>query len=404
MKLLLPLVATLAVVALVSANHTHTVHLQRRVSFLNDKNELDVKALASHSNMLDDKYNTAMGNYKKHNKKNHPFLRMLRGGKRANKGHVLLRDVSHEQLWAGEISFGGQKFYIDFDTGSADTFVNHDAYDPAKSQTSMATNKVFQAAYADGKSAGGVVYLDVIHIGGIECKNVPIGRVDHRFVTQQLNQGIMGLAFPAISALGQEYPPAFISLTRQEAVAQPIFQMTLKAGRGSSLYLGSIDKSQMSGNISYTDAQTTTGFWATKAAVNGLPITAIIDSGTTLINGPSNEVSQLFGLLKGITPFHAMGLLLGSYDCEQTPSITFEIAGKKVKLSRSQTRFGTVSGGRCVLPVAGKPTMPLNGWVLGDPFMQAQSVVFDMDQNRLGFADQADTSTSSRAADEADDD
>ncbi|WFD29224.1 cathepsin D [Malassezia sp. CBS 17886] len=392
MKLSVAFVAALALNSgLALAGDTNTVTLERRVSFLSDKNVLNVDAFSSYAKQLDRKYKTALNNYKKNHGKDHPLLRILRGEKRANGGgDVSLKDVSNQQLWAGQMNFGNQKFYIDFDTGSADTIVNPTAYDPKKSDTSKDTNEHFKTGYADGTKGEGKIYTDTLQIGGMSAKNVAIGRVDQQFIsTEGGNQGISGMSFPSLATFPKDYPPFFASLIKQKTVTEPVFQFTLKAGSGSSLHLGGIDKSKAKGDFSYTSVDPSQGFWATKATVNGQQITAIIDTGSTIISGPTDQVRQLFSKVKGVTPFQSQGQLLGAFDCSETPSVIFEIAGKKIKLGREQTRYGTVDGGKCVFTVSGMDGIPLNGWILGDSFLQMQTVAFDMGKNRIGFADTA---------------
>ncbi|WFD29226.1 cathepsin D [Malassezia sp. CBS 17886] len=394
MKLSLAFIAVLSLASSAAlADDTHSIQLERRASFLSDTNELNVDAFSSYSKQLDMKYKVALNNYKKNFGKDHPLLRLLLGQKRSNTGDVSLKDVSREQLWAGKMSFGNQSFYIDFDTGSADTLVNPSAYNPKKSNTSKNTNRRFHTGYADGTKGEGNIYTDHLNIGGISAKNVAIGRAEQNFISNEGgNEGISGMSYPSIAAFPKQYPPFFSSLVNQKAVSEPVFQFTLKAGSGSSLHLGGVDKSKASGDFSYSSVDPSSGFWATDASVNGQKITAIIDTGSTVISGPTDQVRQLFSKLKGVTPFESQGSLLGAFDCSQTPSITFKIAGKTIKLAREQTRYGTVNGGKCVLSVAGMDGIPLNGWILGDSFLQAQTVVFDMGKNRLGFADQANGS------------
>ncbi|KAL4399939.1 aspartic-type endopeptidase [Malassezia pachydermatis] len=376
-----------------STDDASVVNLERRTrnQYISVDNVLDLKAISRHFKVVNGKYAEAMRNYKRNTGEDHPLLRFIADlfDKRANTGEIGLEDVNQEQLWAGQVSYGGQKMYVDFDTGSADTLVNPAAYSPSKSSTSKNTHHSFRTAYGDGTTAAGTIYTDHFSIGGVSANNVAIGRSTQTFIKgEDPNQGIAGMAFPSIQAFPKENPPFFVSLMQQKKVAQGVFQFTIKAGSGSTLHLGGVDKSKFSGDLVYSGVNPQQGFWATQAKVNGQSINAIMDTGSTIITGPTDQVRRLFSSIPGLSSFTQEGQLFASYDCSKTPSVTFNIAGKDFKLGRDQTRYGTVNG-RCVFTVVGQNDLPMNAWIIGDSFFQVASVVFDMDKNRMGFAQQA---------------
>ncbi|WFD38372.1 cathepsin D [Malassezia japonica] len=366
---------------------TTPIELQRRAQLVASDGKLNVSALHHHFQGVENKYKTALNNYKRNTGKNHPLAKQS-NTKRAT-GDVSLEDIEHEQLWAGDVTFGGQTFAIDFDTGSADTLANPGAYNPSRSSNSKNTHRSFYTSYGDGTNAQGTIYTDSFSIGGLNARDVAIGRSSNSFIGgENDNQGISGLAFPSIQSFPKQYPPFFESLRQQRAVSQGVFQFTLKAGGGSSLHLGGIDSSKYSGSISYADVDSSQGFWITDATVNGERITAIVDSGSTIISGPSDQVRSVVSNINGVREVNQGGQTLYVYDCSQTPHVTINIAGKSFTLSRDQTRYGTYDG-QCVLPIAPVDGMPLNGWILGDTLFRSASVIFDVDRSRIGFANQA---------------
>ena len=131
------------------------------------------------------------------------------------------------------------------------------------------------------------------------------------------------------------------------------------------------------------------GFWVADASINGKSIKAIVDSGSTIISGPRNQVNEVLSTIHGLLPVHQQGMTLYTFECTQTPNVKIHIAGLDVKLGHDQTRYGQDGQGRCVLPIASMENMPMNAWILGDTFFQMTSIVFDMEQNRMGFALQA---------------
>jgi Eukaryotic aspartyl protease len=82
--------------------------------------------------------------------------------------------------------------HSDFDTGSSDTLVGPEAYNPSKSSTSKDTGTTFEDSYGDGTTASGEVYQDVLTIGGLKANTAYIGRSQSDFVDQ--GAGIAGMA------------------------------------------------------------------------------------------------------------------------------------------------------------------------------------------------------------------
>ncbi|WFD42718.1 cathepsin D [Malassezia psittaci] len=312
------------------------------------------------------------------------------GGGDSGDGTLELTDVGHEQLWAGEMTFGGQTFSIDFDTGSADTLVNPSAYDPSKSGSSQNTGQPFQTSYGDGTSAEGTIYTDSMTIGGFSADNVAIGVANNQFITddQAPSQGISGMSFPSLQAFPQDYPPFFESLRKANAVNQGVFQFTLKPEQGAELHLGGIDQSKAQGDFSYAKVDSSMGFWVTDATINGQQIKAIVDSGSTIITGPTEQVESVVQTIQGVQPSNQGGSTAYMYDCDSDIEVDIEIAGLQVKLGKDQMRFGQ-NGGQCVLPIMGMDGMPMDAWILGDTLFMATTIVFDMDQEQMGFALQA---------------
>ena len=382
----------LATSAVFAAQDDIEVNLHRRNSFITAGNQLNVEAFAKHLLNVNNKYKAALENFKRNTGHDHPLLSILLNGIKRNnggQGSLPLTDVQSELLWSGDVTFGGQTFGMDFDTGSSDSLANPGAYNPRKSSTSKNTWSSFSAAYGDGTQARGLVYTDDFEIAGLKAKNVAIGHSFTKFIEdQEPAQGIAGMAFPSIQTFPKQYKPFFESLKEQKAVKSGVFQFTLKAGKGSTLTLGGIDSSKYKGKVTYVDVDPSQGFWITDAKVNGHGIKAIIDSGSTIITGPTSQVRSVVQNIKGMNAFNQDGTLMYTYDCNSTPNVTISIGGTPFKLGKNQLSYGRANG-QCVLPIAGQDGLPLNAWIVGDTFFQSVSVIFDTDKNRMGLATQA---------------
>lgn len=130
------------------------------------------------------------------------------------------------------------------------------------------------------------------------------------------------------------------------------------------------------------------GFYVGYASINGENTKVIVDSGTTLIIGNYHQVKRIMKKLPNVTMKMEQGSLMGMFPCEEELDITINFAGKDFKLGREQTHWGKEDG-QCVMSILGHRHMQMNAWVVGDSFFQVASIVFDQENDRLGFAWQA---------------
>jgi cathepsin D len=116
--------------------------------------------------------------------------------------------------------------------------------------------------------------------------------------------GLLGMAFPAISVYGAS--PLFQSLVTAGAVAQPVFGFHL-APAGAELFVGGTNPALAAGEFTYVPV-TREGYWeialdaVTLGGRNVLPvspISAIVDTGTTLIVGDTQTVQGVYESIAG---------------------------------------------------------------------------------------------------------
>ncbi|PSN56246.1 Lysosomal aspartic protease, partial [Blattella germanica] len=242
----------------------------------------------------------------------------------------------------GPISLGTppQKFKVVFDTGSSNLWVPskkchltniacllHNKYDSTKSSTYEQNGTSFAIQYGSG-SLSGFLSTDVLDIGGLKVQKQTFAEAMSEpglaFVAAKFD-GILGMAYSTISVDG--VTPVFYNMVKQGLVSQPIF----------SFYLSRIQI----GNGSF--------------CADGCE--AIADTGTSLIAGPVSEVTALNRQIGG-TP-----IVGGEYMVSQL--------GHTVCLSG----FMGID----------LPKGPL--WILGDVFIGKFYTEFDMENNRVGFAE-----------------
>jgi hypothetical protein len=164
----------------------------------------------------------------------------------------------------------------------------------------------------------------------------------------------------------------------------------------SAASIGGYDlKTYAKGPLAWIPVHADTGYWA--VALNGITIgftplasnaaIAILDTGTSLILGPADEVLALtVRISAGRSCYEAEGALI--CDCgldhkiEDYPVLYFRLGSNYFDLKPAQYfyRFGLYC--RLLISSLG----PVNFWVLGDVFLRRYYSVFDMDNQRIGLA------------------
>ncbi|XP_028669469.1 cathepsin D-like [Erpetoichthys calabaricus] len=316
----------------------------------------------------------------------------------------------------GEIEIGTppQTFTVIFDTGSSNLWVPsskcsffnlacwlHHRYNSGKSSTYAKNGTQFAIHYGRG-SLSGFLSNDTITIGDLVVTNQLFGEAVKQpgimFVAAHFD-GILGMAYPVISVQGA--PPLFDTAMQQKKLPQNIFSFYLNrdpAGKvGGELILGGVDSKYFKGEFHYVNV-TRKAYWEIKA--DGISVgkqlslckggcQAIVDTGTSLIVGPTQEIRSLQKAI-GAKP-----LFMGEYmvDCEQIPSlpiVTFILGGKQFNLTaHDYVVKETLSGiSVCLSGFMGMDIPPPAGplWILGDVFIGPYYTVFDREYDRVGFA------------------
>ncbi|KAJ3806810.1 acid protease [Lentinula aff. lateritia] len=322
---------------------------------------------------------------------------------------VPLTDENNGELWDGQISIGSndQKFIIDFDTGSSDLWVpsinctastcsSKHKYDPSASSSSEAQDGSFNIQYGDGSTVSGSIYTDGVTIAGISVTGQHFAAVTNlsNSVAQTSFDGILGMGYSTLSNLGA--PTFFETAVKQGVVASPEFSFFLSAN-GSELYLGGTNSQLYTGDIEFHDVNTSPGYWKISGGSVGVPsnagvvsgIDTVVDSGTTLIYGPPNDVKNLWAAVPGAAAYDAEPGFY-TYPCNQTLGVSFSWGGKNWSIpdEHMSTGFADGSGQTCVGAIIGQNIFGSSSptWLVGDTFMKGVYSVFNLGNNQLGFA------------------
>lgn len=343
--------------------------------------------------------------------------RKLRGGTLGDddddkEENVIIKDYANAQYY-GTVHIGEpqQEFTVIWDTGSSDlwvprvgcqncgycnpftqnTSVCKDKYDSSKSHDYEEDGSEFAIQYGSGSVTGTFSKDTVTLAQDIAVAHQKFAEVNNAagmgiaYVMGKFD-GILGLAFDTIAIGGST---VFGSAIEQGLVKDPVFAFFLGDEGDGELTLGGYDESKFTGDLHYVGLQKAT-YWQIK--LGGVTMgdystsdtNCIIDSGTSLLVGPTAEVAKLASSVGATqTP-------MGQYtvDCakvDSLPDVVFTIDGKEYGVPGKDTVIQ--SSGLCLFAFMGMD-LPEGApkWILGDVFMRKFYTVFDQGNKRLGFA------------------
>uniref|UniRef100_A0ACB8F5G1 Uncharacterized protein n=1 Tax=Sphaerodactylus townsendi TaxID=933632 RepID=A0ACB8F5G1_9SAUR len=187
-------------------------------------------------------------------------------------------------------------------------------------------------------------YVSAFQVEGITVINQQfaesVNEPGNTFLDSEFD-GILGLAYPSLAVDG--VTPVFDNMMAQNLVDLPIFSVYMnrnpESSVGGELIWGGFDPSHFSGNLNWVPV-TKQGYWQIlldNIKVNGNiefcaeGCQAIVDTGTSLITGPSEDIIQMQKLI-GADPVD------GDYAVECSnlnvmPDVTFTINGNPYTLT-----------------------------------------------------------------------
>ncbi|XP_070697729.1 pepsin A-like [Pempheris klunzingeri] len=290
-----------------------------------------------------------------------------------------------------------QLFKVLFDTGSSVLWVpsvscssaaceSHSKFNSSASSTFQAGTKPFYISYNSGFVAGSTGYEN-IKVGDIYVENQIFGLTNTEavFLASLPWDGILGMAFPGLALQGGT--PIFDNMWNQGKIPQDMFSMYLSSSvEGSMLILGGTDPSYYSGSINWVPVYGATNYWNIQIqsiTINGNTVAcsagceAVVDSGTSVIIGPSKDINNINGWLGAVTNQYGDAIV----SCSNTkllPDIVFNINGYSFALPPSAYVSKSVS--RC------RTGFATGSWILGEVFMRQFYTAFDIGNNMVGFA------------------
>jgi len=330
---------------------------------------------------------------------------------------IPLTDYEDAQYY-GPITIGtpGQPFTVIFDTGSSNLWIPsskcpitdlacrlHHRYTSSDSSTYKANGTKFAIQYGTG-SVAGFLSEDVVTLAGLNVQGQVFGEATSEpgitFVLAKFD-GLLGFGYKSISV--DEVTPVWYNLLSQNLVTNPVFSFWLSqdpnAQVGGQLSLGGADPTKYTGNFTYAPI-TNQSYWEFQfedfklggtslgwCQTTGGKCTGVLDSGTSLIAGPSSVIDDLNRKLGAIVE-NGEGIFTSCDVIAKLPNVQFVINGYTYTLTPSDYVLKVTSLGEteCLSGFAGFdfPGEPL--YILGDVFIATYTSVFDFGNNRVGWA------------------
>ncbi|KXN90874.1 Cathepsin D [Leucoagaricus sp. SymC.cos] len=352
--------------------------------------------------------------------------------KRQGSAGISIINQNQDSSYLGQVSIGTppQNFNVVLDTGSSDLWVADAScqgcgsgvhlYSASQSSSNQAggTSTAGQTTirYGSGQVAG-TIGRETVSMGGFTVQNqvfLQVDQVTDNLVDETLS-GIMGLAFDTIaSTQATPFWQALSDGSQLQAKEMSFWLNRLRgvasasgAEFGGVFTLGGTNSSLFSGDIDFVNMPgTQRTFWLlslTSVNVQGKSASistgssslSAIDTGTTLIGGPTADVSNIWSAVDGAQEIGQQMPGFWAFPCNTDVKISMAFGGKSWPIDPQDMNLGPVDrqgrfclGGIFDLSLGSNiesgPGNP--AWVVGDVFLKNVYSVFRADPPSVGFA------------------
>lgn len=311
------------------------------------------------------------------------------------------------------ITLGGNTVMVNLDTGSSDLWAfsnlqpssqttGHNLYvpNPANAMAGYSWN----VTYLDGSAAYGSVYKDSVTLGGSTFTGIAVEAAQSAsssFVTAAYD-GMLGLAFDALNTVKPQSQKTLFSAIMNQLPSK-LFTSTLKHNAPGSYDFGFVDTTKYTGAITYSNVDTSNGWWQTSfqgysvgsGAAVAQTFAGVVDTGTTLMVLPSTMVSAYYKQVTGAT--YSTDYAAWIYPCTAAlPNFNLIVNGAVATVPGSLMTYGPIDYvGNCYGGLQQNDNLGVA--ILGDIFIKSQFIVYDQSTTppRLGFARQSGLSYTS---------
>ncbi|KAL5337755.1 aspartic peptidase domain-containing protein [Aspergillus crustosus] len=327
-------------------------------------------------------------------------------------GAVSASSVEGDAAFVSPITIGGQELVVTFDTGSSDVWVmntrlpsasieGRPAYDPSKSTTfQKLEGATFNITYGDDSYAYGGVGTETIDVGGVTVKGQSIGlpsSVSASILEDTYTNGLVGLGFSTLNTIQPQRQRSFFE-TITDVLDEPVLGASLVSDGVGEYEFGVIDEAKFKGELVNASVDASSGFWKFESAwyrvgdgkltKNTEATATIADTGTSLMLLDQHVVDAYYAQVHGAQYVaSATGYI---YPCSaELPNFAIAIGPQHLAtvpgslISFSEVGTNTTTN-EAVCYGGIQSNQGLNMQILGDTFLKAFYVVFDLRGPSIG--------------------
>ena len=253
----------------------------------------------------------------------------------------------------------------------------------------------------DGTAAYGIVYRDTIRLADLEVNNATVQsalKVAVRFETDTELSGIMGLAKKLPNNI-EPGVPTFLELLKP-MLKSPVFTVDLKKNATGQFEFGRIDETRASESITWIDSDPNSPHWDVEFDLTSwsakdrawwyYKFPATIDTGTTLMFLPDALASRYWLSVPGMRPGNRLtpAYTFPCANVEDLPDLMFKLPGTEhvITIPGRYINYGPVDDRNDYCWGGMQSSAGMDVVVLGDIMLKALFVAFDVENNRIGFA------------------
>ncbi|KAJ8486927.1 hypothetical protein ONZ51_g4529 [Trametes cubensis] len=342
-------------------------------------------------------------------------------------------DQAQDSSYIGTVSIGTppQTFKVVLDTGSSDLWVASTNCLSCGVTGPNGQEQEITIRYGSG-SVAGILATDTVSMAGFTV-NPQTFLLAEQMTSGLLDgdvSGIMGLAFEALASTNAV--PFWQALANGGQFATPEISFWLARHLddvnppdeqpGGVMTLGGTNSTLFTGDIEFIPLTVTTGgptFWMLEMTGNLVnrsyagqrspgsimrdAALSAIDTGTTLIGGPSDAVRAIYEAIPGSAEVSSMQGFY-AFPCSTDVQVSLAFGGKSWPISSADMNLGRISASMCVggifdlslgSDVSGGGGNPV--WVVGDTFLKNVYSVFRSNPAAVGFAQLSDAAGGSSA-------
>ncbi|KAI0018282.1 acid protease [Xylariomycetidae sp. FL0641] len=312
----------------------------------------------------------------------------------SNAAGILQDGTDYAYFSTVKLGSSGKELYMLLDTGASTTWVmgsecqsvgcdKHNSFGPDDSDTYKDTGNKFSVEYGTGSVDGDTV-SDTMSLADLAVTlSFGVANVTSDEFADFPFDGIMGLSMSSDNFLAAVQDAGLLDAN--------LFGVSLSRNadgvNDGEIAFGAPDPAKYSGDISYTPISSgntwTIALDDVSAGGNSAGISgklAYIDTGTSFIFGPPDDVKKVYDNIPGSSSGDGS---VYTVPCDTDATVALTFSGQSWEISSKDFLSGPESDGSCTGNIYGMEYIP-NGWLVGDTFLKNVYSVFDIDQRQIG--------------------